>query len=434
VSVEEWSRDRSRSEDIEEVKEIARRARQGEAELAEAGEGKRVDDLEGRLREGTPTTFYDGKTRIPGYGSPPERCRDYTPVGYCTEQGHTFLGRSSCGTRDCPDHWRDWIEESVVSMVAQLAAWREAQPMGPERQAGHVVASPPQDRRYSRRAMWETRSEAYEAFEAAGVPGGAVVTHPYRLSDQGEMLYAAAKDAGHVEEGVGKWAFLRDVTAPEWGELTPYVEAAPHYHAIAPLDEVDGSDAPEGWVVELVRTFDVFHYRDEQAYEDMVSAAYYVLTHGGVQKGRATRTMFGELHSFDPEEELTAARWDTIQRMAEKVVGAAQSDEEGEGPTGPECPREECDGVVRELCELPEQMRDREWRESLSWENRARLRGVLVWWEGRSDRPPPSVATDKEKLRQWFRELGDVYVERPEEPSEGPGDVGMQAELPSGVF
>jgi len=369
------------------------------------------------VRPEPPTTYYDGAAKIPGFGDPPDRCRGLTPVGFC-EAGHTVLGRSSCGTRYCPDHWRDWAEDAVISMVARMAAYRHVEE-GAEKRVSHVVASPPQDRRYSEREMWETRRDAYDALDAAGVRGGPVVTHPYRTNDRGDQLYATAQDAGDVEEETGRWAFLRDV-ADGWVDLTRYIEAAPHYHVpIAPAKDV----SPEGtgdWVVKRIRTMRAFHLRDTESYRDMVASAYYVLTHGAVAQHRNTTTWFGEVHpaTFDPEEELTAAAWSRIQMEAEKAVKEdPEEEEEGGGARhGPdECPTEECEEIVVDALHLDEYLSDDEWVTSIrayrdGRARLARLRGLLAWWDKRTDRPPPSVASDKERMRDWLQERGEVFA------------------------
>jgi hypothetical protein len=210
-----------------------------------------VSEDHARIRSGKPKTFYDGVVRIPGFGDAPERCRALKPVGFC-DHGHTVLGRSSCGTRYCPDHWRDWNEDHVISAVSRLAAYRQSRE-GAERRLVHAVASPPQDRRYSAGSLWRTRSEAYEAFEAAGVRGGATVTHPYRTNERGESLFATAAREGDLEEGTGRWRFLRE-TADDWDDLGRYIEASPHYHSLAAARDVDGEAAPDGWVVKNIRS------------------------------------------------------------------------------------------------------------------------------------------------------------------------------------
>jgi hypothetical protein len=375
----------------------------------------------GALRPETPATYYEGLVRVPGFEDAPERCRDMKPVGFC-EHGHVLLGRSSCGTRYCPDHWRDWCEDAVINMVARLAAYREARD-GWEKRMVHAAASPPPERRYSRRGLWETRSEAYEAMKAAGARGGAVVTHPYRTTEEANRLFESAD----TPEGMGKWRFIRelvgDLDGDEWQNIQQYVEPSPHYHGLVAAEDLDGSRAPEGWVVENIRSFDPFQYDDPESYQDMVATAYYVLTHGGVQDGRSTTTYFGEVHpnAFDPAEELTVSKWRRIQHEAERAVkGVEEIGEEtdGVGTAGPaECPRDDCEAVVRELEQLPAYLNDEEFLSHIRTlkEGRARLarlRGTVAYWEERTDRPPPSARRSKARYLEWLQERGEVF--RPE--------------------
>jgi len=381
----------------------------------------------GKIRQETPATYYEEVVRIPGYGDAPNRCRPMKPVGFC-EEGHPVLGRSSCGVRYCPDHWRDWLEDAVISMVERLAAYREARD-GWQKRMCHVVASPPQDRRYSVRELWDTRTDAYEALEAAGVRGGAVVTHPYRTTPEGDRLYKQYAE-NEESEGTGKWRFFRELVADlpgdGWEELQRYIEASPHYHTLAPVEDVNGENVPGEWIVENVRSFDPFYYDQRESYEDMVKTAYYVLTHGGVQEGRSTSTYFGEVHPnvFDPAEELTAAKWSRIQIEAEKAVKghAGESDQE-DGPTshGPdECPRDGCEACVVDMVYLPEYLDDegfvsrvvskRDGRKRLK-----QLRGMFAWWDTRTDRPPPGVLTDECQLLGWLEEQGETFTPEPKQ-------------------
>lgn len=376
-------------------------------------------DQEGARLE-PPKTYYDATMELPGYSQPPDRCRSMTPVGFC-EHGHTVLGRSSCGTRYCPDHWRDWCEDATIAIVARLAAYREAAD-GAEKRLSHIAVSPPQDRRYSADRMWATRSDAYDALEAAGVRGGATVTHPYRLNDRGETLYQAAKEQGDLSEGTGKWRFLRDATE-DMDDMRRYVEGAPHYHALGAAEDVRGEDAPEGWVVERIRTFQPFHLRDSEAYEDMARSVYYVLTHAAAQQGRQATTYFGDVHpaSFDPEEALTAAAWGRIKIEAEQAVKGFRTPEDGEEGQGPEeCPRDDCEAVVRELRLLGEYLDDDDWVSDLLHRSRGReryqqLRGAWLWKRGMTDRPPPSVLTGEERLLNWLQVQGETGVPEPQQ-------------------
>jgi hypothetical protein len=356
-------------------------------------------------------TYFEDVVKIPGYGEAPNRCRDYSPVGFC-DVGHVILGRSSCGTRYCPDHWRDWLENAVVNMVARMAAYREGVD-GAEKRCSHVVASPPQDRLWSSRELWETRSDAREALDAAGVRGGAMVVHPYRTNDRGDRLFDAARAAGAIEERHGKWKFLRGATEG-WDGLREYVEASPHYHTLAMGADIDGSAAPEGWVVERVRSFQRFHRHDMESYEDMVATAYYVLTHGAVQDGRQTLSYFGAVHpsTFDPEEELTVTAWETIKRYAERAVKGEDRMGEGEAKT---CPIDGCDATVHDLLYWDDYLTDDDWMERIRLSSGGQkkwlqLRGLRAYVEGRTDRPPPHAVQSQEGFRDWLEKRGQVFT------------------------
>lgn len=374
----------------------------------------------GRHHEETPTTYYDDIVRIPGYGDAPNRCRPMKPVGFC-EEGHPVLGRSSCGTRYCPDHWRDWCEEAVINMVARLAAYREMEERWGKRMC-HVVASPASRGRWSVRDLWKRRSEAYDVLETAGVRGAAVITHPYRTTTEGDRLFNEA------ETDAGKWRFLRDLgndlPGDSWEQLSRYTEAYPHYHALAAVEDVDGSRAPDGWVVENIRSFSRFHYRDLESYEDMVATAYYVLTHGAVQEGRSTSTYFGEVHpnTFSPEDELGPTKWSRIQMNAEKAVkGFAEEPESDEAGSlhGPdECPVDGCEACVVDVVYLPEYLEDDEFvsrvlRHADGRKRLAQLRGMYAWWDDRTDRPPPGVLTSERQLLDWLRDRGRTFTPEP---------------------
>jgi len=365
-----------------------------------------------------PKTFYSGQVEIPGFGDAPHRCRPLTPVGFC-EDGHTILGRSSCGTRYCPDHWRDWCEEAVISAVARLAAYRHAVD-GAEKRLSHIVASPPQDRRYSRRALWETRSEAYDALKAAGVRGGVSVTHPYRTNERGDELYETAVTRGELDEDTGRWEFLRDC-ADDWDDMSRYIEASPHYHTLGAAPDVQPDDAPDGWVVERIRTLKPFYYQDTESYRAMVAPAYYVLTHGAVEDDKHTLTYFGDVHpaSFDPEEELTAAVWSRIQMEAAAAVKGAVDDEGDEAAGGPaECPCEDCTAGVVDVYYLMDYLEDDEFKSHVlshrdGRQRWLRLRGLAYWWSEGGDRPPPTIQGDEDRLRRWLEWRGDDVTVTP---------------------
>jgi hypothetical protein len=226
----------------------------------------------------------------------------------------------------------------------------------------------------------------------------------------------SAVEDGDLEEGVGRWRFLRDST-DGWDDLSRYIEAAPHFHSLAVAEDVNGEAAPDGWVVKNIRSMANFHIHDTESYRDMAASFYYVLTHGAVQDGRQMTTYFGEVHpaTFDPEESLTATEWDRIQREAERAVkGTEEEHAEGGVSGGPEeCPIDECEAVVRDLVYLDEYLDDEEWCESVrefvdGGERLAILRGTRAFWSGMTDRPPPSARSSKDNFRRWLKRRGQI--------------------------
>jgi hypothetical protein len=263
------------------------------------------------------------------------------------------------------------------------------------------------------REFWETRSDSYDAFEAAGVRGGVSLSHPYRTNAVGDDLYQAAIDSGEIEEDYGRWRFLREA-ADGWDDLSRYVEASPHFHALAAAKDVRGDHAPSGWVVENIRSLSRWDIDDAECYEEMAGTAYYLLTHGAEQRGRQMTTYFGDVHpaSFDPEEELTAAELMKIEEMVEQAVGLGEGDD-GHGPE--ECPCEDCEAVVLDLMFLDEYLNDEEWKEQVRQHpdggtRLATLRGTHAYTKGLTDRPPPSARTDSDEFCRWLKKQGQIAV------------------------
>lgn len=365
-----------------------------------------------------PATYFEDVVRIPGFRESPDRCRPMKPVGFCLD-GHALLGRSSCGTRYCSAHWRDWLEDAVIAIVARLGAYREVQ-KGAEKRMSHVTVSPPVTTRYTEPALWRARSQSYDVLNEAGGDAGAAIVHPYRTNERGDDLFDDAK--AELPKGVGKWKFLRAETE-DWDDLSKYITGAPHVHFLTAGRDIDGSRAPRGWVVERHRSFKRWHWQDMEAYESMISTAYYVLTHSADQPGRQTVTYFGDAHpaTFDPEEELTTAKWQRIQLNAESAVKdlpGAEDEDDDAAHVGQECPCEGCTAMVEEFYKLREKMDTAEFRDHVRafpdgeqrWQ---KLRGIILWFYHGADRPPPNVQADEERLLRWCEYLGRRYAEGP---------------------
>ena len=402
----EWVRDREATE-ADERQFLADTARDAAAKAGPAP--STVDHFERDLP--TPDAAYYGETvRIPGVGDAPNRCRGLTPVGFC-EAGHVALGRSSCDTRYCPDHYLGWVRDGTQGAVERLAAFREAAE-GWGKRLLHVVASPDEDR-VSADRFWSLRSDAQDVVRAAGARGGYCIAHPYRTSEAAEELFRTAVQEGDLDESVGRWTFLRQLAGGDWDRWESFVEPGPHYHFLAAVEDFDPEAVPDGWVVKNVRSFSRFERQDRESYEDMARAAWYLRTHGAAEEFRQTATWFGEMHpaSFDPGEELTATAWDRIQREAAESVGVPieeMRDRDGDGERT--CEIEDCEAVLHDIEDLQTFTADASWMRSIPPKRRHRIRAVEIWIFEETVIPPPSVRSSEERTREWLLETGRQYL------------------------
>lgn len=376
--------------------------------------------------------------RLPGFWNADDTCEELKPVGFCHE-GHVQLGgKQPCGTRKCPHHWSQWRKRASAKIVARLAAYRYSQgnKWARGRRMLHVVASPDQEQRWTTKRFWDHRTESSEPVEAVGGRGGAVIPHPYGVSESGNELFAEAVEAG-LDPSYGKWRFLRN-HADDWEEMQDYIEVHPHFHQLVPAGDLDGDrveeiEAETGWAVNNVRSLAPFYLdanealtelskqdraearkadkpelealrekaeeRALESYVEMGRLSMYLLSHGAVQEKtgdlsqRQTVTYWGEVHpnSFDPEEELTREEWEKIQRYAEAAVGGELPEESGMGTPEKECQLEDCEAVVHEIGDLFDYLNPGiepgpEWFESLDFDQQCEIWGLKIYLK---DGPPP---------------------------------------------
>lgn len=354
-------------------------------------------------------TYYEGIVRIPGYGEQPERCQYLKPIGFCREAGHVHLAAANpCQTRYCPDHWGGWRRKALEGMIFRLAAFRQAQSGKYGKRLLHVVASPDQDLYWEPPTFWKKRTESYDAVESVGGRGGVAVAHPYRSSDEGDELFNTVVEHGDWSRERGKWTFFRD-SSDTWDDLQPLLEAAPHYHHLAAVEDFDPDAVPTGWVVKNVRSLPPFHIDELESYESMVEVAAYLLSHAADQRGRQTSTYWGDLHPsrFDPEEALSDEEYGTIEAMVGRALSVTR--EEGEAELGElECSHDDCEGTIVPLGELEDYLQDDEWLGSIDWEQRLRLRGVYQWVV-MGDRPPPHHTVEERAILDWLEQRGRLY-------------------------
>jgi hypothetical protein len=315
-----------------------------------------------------------------------------------------------------------WRKDAAVKIVARWAAYRHVQPDGLMQRLVHAVTSPDPSRLWSADAFWNARSASYDAVRAVGGRGGVTVPHAYRTSDEGDWLFEEAVERGDWDREAGKWSLLRDA-ADDWDEMLRYIDPAPHFHHLVALEDFDVDAIPSGEVVVKIRSLEPFHLRDMTGYRDMAATAMYLLSHAAFEPagvgggGHNTVTYWGEIHpnNFDPEEELTAAEWDTIQRMAERAVRTNPSDDPGAGgldePDRRSCTVDGCDGEIVDIGELRDWLRDPAWLNSIGEKQATILEGAIGWTEEQADRPPPS--TERDSLRRWLYQRGEQRQHQP---------------------
>lgn len=376
------------------------------------------DAVRDRRPGGADRAYYEDVIKLPGFDAQPQRCVPLKPVGFCEHHGHPVLGRSSCQTRGCPEHWKDWLKRNVVNGVARLAAYRHSRE-GWEKRMVHAMFSPDLGRIWDADAVFETRSEAYDVAGEVGVRGGVCYTHPYRSSEWGDALFETAVDHGEWEKERGKWSFFRQLAGDDWDAMKRYAEAEPHYHTLAGVEDFDVEAAPEGWVAKNIRSMPRFHIDDVESYRPMARVIWYLLTHSASMQGRQSVTYFGEVHpaAFNPEEELSAGEWSKIQRMAERAISTEPGGVPREtGVETMECPRDGCASLVIPIYKLSDYMIDSEWWESIGATERNQLRAIDRWWYQKVTKPPPRLEGSEELVLEWLAYEGRLVLDAPRAP------------------
>lgn len=362
------------------------------------------------------TKVYDGSWAIPGKGAAGSRCGVVAPNGFCDGEHHVTFGRHDCGRRSCPRCWYSgWRNPRTVEAVVRLAAARYDADDGIDRRAVHGVVSPPEPAEIETTdEFYSARSKAVEVAKEAGIRGGFVVPHGYRIIDRIQTRIQAERDAGEFEGGDWKW--VREHDAPWYS----FVEWSPHFHVIGLSTDVQGGDRSDGWVVhnikrkradgEVRHSLAPFTLTGRDGYEDMASVTGYVLSHATFEKesNRQTVTWFGDLHgsNFAPEKELSEGAYSKIRRTTQEVVGAHGDDEEdGEGvEEGRECPYDGCTGTWHHINEAGDYLDQR--GSGLSDDAYNRVHTAFLWWQGEIKPPPgaknPTTEEDAREAWEWL--------------------------------
>lgn len=320
-----------------------------------------------RLSKIDRTVYVDDRVTIPGFGASGPGCGEYRPTGVCESCGEATFAAHVCGKRTCPECWGSWAKESAMAATERVQAYRTTQPPDHKRQTGHFVYSP-DETPTTMRELREMRTEAKETAVEKGVRGGSLVLHGWRLDDK------TMEVCREQEPDRGAWVWLRETFGESWRDR---VEWAPHVHVVGLMspDMAEGGERGDSGVWHLIRTFDRYDgANDRNSHDDVFGAFRYLLSHAIVpgeetDDGLRSRSWFGELHGskFSPEGEVEPWRLKRLRRVLEEVGEGVMTEEsaeeyweEQESAEVGECPCEGCEGVLIDVMQAGEYLRQAE--------------------------------------------------------------------------
>lgn len=130
----------------------------------------------------------------------------------CPSLKHFTRFPNSCHRRDCPTHWRDWLEDEARAVGKRFERFRG---LNWSQVFQHVVVS-----LYNHAELPGTASQAttqrkrvYSILKAVGVTGGAVCLHPARVHTNAEYEDAEAEGGAHWHGVVTGWIDYTKVRA-----------------------------------------------------------------------------------------------------------------------------------------------------------------------------------------------------------------------------
>jgi hypothetical protein len=247
-------------------------------------------------------------------------------------------------------------------------------------------------------------SDSYDALKEAGVRGGVVVPHGYRVKADVKAEWRALKDDGQTEKKL--WHWIRE-SDRDWRSMTYW---SPHIHCIGLATEVEPVESDE-WIVERLSTFGKFNLYDEDCYRDMAKAYSYILSHlsfdpdGG---GHAIR-WFGTLanNQFSLESLEDWERTKLIRMVAEVMERPAELDGDDEPGLHEECPCDDCEGHMRPIYDAGDFLMMPTFCQSLDRDTERRLSAAFRWAIGDVG-PPPGLKHPKTEAEAC--EIMDILV------------------------
>jgi len=204
--------------------------------------------------------------------------------------GQPNVAQHQCDQRTCPRCWRRWSSQATYRAVSRMVAfdWENGGEDMVHLDSNRWIHATISDRRFHDMEPSEARSLGTALAKEAGVTGGTVIYHAYRIKDDVKQLLRKENltpfwEAVHNDElDLGSWI--------------AYVKWSPHVHVIGTAGRRWSGDEQlrEG---QEVGTSDTVFKRigDLDSVEDLVGATYYTLSHVSMPKGSHSNTWFGDL-------------------------------------------------------------------------------------------------------------------------------------------
>lgn len=274
--------------------------------------------------------------KIPGLGEKGRLCGHQRMSHFSSDGTAVRYGLLRCKRVECPACWNDWARHLVfhLALCVEAQAWCTG-----KRPYAVVLSVPPSE--VNEKWKWERintslfRRGYRRLREHAGVNGGVMVFHPYRIKTGWQ--YAFRRKGIHQD--VGMWKVIRERV--QKGEpLYKFVKLGPHAHAIV-FGEPEAHECKD-YVIK-------FHDEDNLPIvlelEDVIAFLRYLISHTGVlnhlaeyrrhtvkkeyrRPGSATTTVrhrqthtireFGALFRIDPRALLPP---DVFDALATEIAG-----------------------------------------------------------------------------------------------------------------
>ena len=350
-------------------------------------------------------SYADSSMTIPGQGEPGEKCGIWGPMQFCDDCGEPAFGQERCDKRTCPNCSGRWEQERTTGAVQRLAKGRYAESDGIDRRTMHAVVSPLSGEIMTLKDWYDGYREAYRLAEEAGIRGGVVVGHGFRVEEDTKKEYREKEIDG------GIWNWIVDELPGSWREYTYW---SPHYHIIGLCRDLEPNKPSEqdGWQVVRLDSLKPFKSTtDKEGAHDMIGRFRYILNHGTFESGTTKDCVrwFGSLSTakFSPESELSKGSNDAIDRLVEELVGNPDESGDGDLEDDEEDCCEECGGTsFSSIFDAGYALMDKSWTDRIGRQQQRRLEAAFEWAIGERE-PPPELfePRSEEEAREAFEAL-----------------------------